>query len=1162
MPRSPLITRAVNDLAKYYQAITDAEFIDRSWSIATGVNEERGVLAGPTTGNNVFSRLQASQRVLDRAGVGGTTGATISGQIADLINGAVGIGSFTENLSPADLTARSSEFEFYGFNQVTPLSFLAIPFSKFKYAQIPGISSSKPNTNLVDDPASKTSTYPNINMYSINVNNPFLGPVTRDVGAVEIFMNAMPTLELSKCVPYINLELITLRRTVGTTAPSLTLIGFLNPPSLGSADSSMLGAQTERVRSEVLDLGNGIRSGIELFTAPQTLVNMGATGPEFVPVIDRFRPLASLGNLSLSTKLQGGTLSFTTGRLELTIHDRSRLRDLASFVKPDLYGTTFLDITYGWSHPEGGISSPNSYGKFLDALKTQTRYRISNSTYTFEEGGSVKVTLSIQSVGSIDLLHLGPRNTSSAMKSVEALCRALNERLAELRLKGTSPTPSLAQYDVIDTIKDPTSLLRVAGDKDEIKKLAKLITSGKIDAEIKSSLSSLLGSINSNSTEAKGEAGTLRASLSKGYDEILASIPNFNDDALSSQFITADKGVDATGDGPRVRALSDNTVLFSGADKKSPETEVTGSGKANFGAPNDAAFASMDKYVSFGSVFMKMVADPIRASGQYDEVQVIFYPFNKYAGAVHDLPISCFPMERGRFEEAIRKAAKETPELSCRAIIRLMKDRFIGFPPSRAYLMAGFYNQSSANDGTIATEERNQTQAVVGPKGEKITCTVNFQLTLEQRLARVGIPEMTMKMPQVEVAVDASKMLDTNGSPITDDRGNTKTILKMHVYDAAMDPHGTFTEIMNSVKENELGMIQVPVADYNAARVGGSSTAVALKESNVSAFITAGLDTGVLEAITLPTQQATAEGNHTADDLVAQVANGTVLLRVAGSFEEVKRLVSTGMPTLTYGSSTSAITNATLTTGGGAGLANVMLQRAFTSPGEVSAENLNTGVPMQILPAQLSISTMGCPLFNPMQRFFIDFGTGTSLDSVYFVTAVDTTIGKDGYKTDLKMSYGQGFATYVSINKQLAMMTANFGAATPDVAGAPPVVAPITEPPSPETDTALRERLNLELTKLQALDDEITAETRFRIASLEAFLKAKTIAAGKQEEEVVKKRAAAATPAQVLAAKDKAAADKAAAEEKTKQAEAEATRLKDLAAQKDRFDLLAVVLGF
>jgi hypothetical protein len=65
-----------------------------------------------------------------------------------------------------------------------------------------------------------------------------------------------------------------------------------------------------------------------------------------------------------------------------------------------------------------------------------------------------------------------------------------------------------------------------------------------------------------------------------------------------------------------------------------------------------------------------------------------------------------------------------------------------------------------------------------------------------------------------------------------------------------------------------------------------------------------------------------------------------------------------------------------------------------------------------------------------MQRFFVDFGTGTSIDNVYFVTSVDSNISREGYKTDVKMSFGEGFATYRSLNQKLAMMAANWADAT------------------------------------------------------------------------------------------------------------------------------------
>jgi hypothetical protein len=105
-----------------------------------------------------------------------------------------------------------------------------------------------------------------------------MGPATKDSGAIEIFMNAIPTLEFSKCVPYIGLEIVSLRRISGTTAQPLTLLGYLNPTKLGSADLAMQSGQETQVRSEVLEIGPGLRSGIELFTMPQTLANLGYTG--------------------------------------------------------------------------------------------------------------------------------------------------------------------------------------------------------------------------------------------------------------------------------------------------------------------------------------------------------------------------------------------------------------------------------------------------------------------------------------------------------------------------------------------------------------------------------------------------------------------------------------------------------------------------------------------------------------------------------------------------------------------------------------------------------------------------------------------------------------------------------------------------------------------
>jgi len=1005
MPRSPLVTRATKELALYFQAITDGAFIDRSYRAVTSKQERNDKIS-----DDPALRIETNRAIISRI-VDYAEGTETADHISNLINGAVGFASFYQAASGGLTDVYKEEFRFLKDSgipkEVTPTKLVErSPIMKL-IGDGEGDPSSKPTTE-------------NPNLYAILVNNPYMGPTTRDTGAVEIFMNAIPTLEFSKCVPYIGLEIISLRRSSGAVAPPLTLLGYLNPSKLGSADLAMINGQQTTVRSEVLEVGPGIRSGIELFTMPQTLANLGDTGPEFVPVIDRFRPIASLGSLSLSTKLQGGALSFTTGKLEITIHERSRLREVATFVRPDLYGTTFLDITHGWSHPDGGVLSDNSYGKFLDALKTTTRYRVSNSSYSFEEGGQIKVTLSIQSVGSVDLLYLGPRQTTPSLVTLQNLIREINERLAELRFRGTSP--SMAPYDILDTFKDPSSALRAGGDADFIKKLTSAIPKMK-DGTIRKNMNELVGILTKGSKQAGGVLSDVQKALVKPYDEIIERLPTFEDkDEFVRQFMEEN----------RFKFMDDNKVVIDATlddGTQIPNPEVK--------AGQDVAVKSSNAsdYISFGSAFMKMVAEPVAKSGQYDEVQVIFYPFNQHAGAVHDLPISSFPLEKPRLSKAIQEIVKYSPELSARSIIKVLYDKFIHFMPSRAYLMAGFYQQKKDDTTSLEMEAKplKEVYTIKLPNGVKKNVAANLQLTFEERLRDAGVPEGKFKTPVVEVAVEAAPMLDVNGAPIVDEAtGNPKTIIKMHVYDSAMDPHATLTDIISAAKDNELGVINLPVAQYQSAvqsvsRTGLTAQAM-INKYNIPKTLSVGLESGVLEAVSKDSLEVV--NNIDDPEFFTKLFEGAVFLRVKSTYDEIKKLVSSGMPTITYGSSMTALTTANLTTGGSAGLANVQLQRAFASPGETAAENVDTGVPMQLIPAQLSISTIGCPLFYPMQRFFVDFGTGTSIDNVYFVTSVDSNISREGYKTDVKMSFGEGFATYRSLNQKLAMMAANWSDAT------------------------------------------------------------------------------------------------------------------------------------
>jgi len=1028
LPRSPLIAQATKELSKYFAATTDSAFIDRTWQIKQSADAARKTLATGTTDE----KLKANASIANRS-VEYVEGTTRSDRIADLINGAVSIGSFLNvdgiGFTNGSIKDYEDQISFYTMSGYAPQLMKSV--SDVNWSP----DGKLPNLDFDKDATDPRTPFPKSNLYAAVIRNPYLGPMTRDVGPLEIFMNGIPTLEFSKCVPYLSINVVSLLRTAGTVAPPLTLIGFLNPPALGASDAAILNAQGTIVRTEASTLGGGLVSGMELFTAPQTLVNMGATGAEFVPVIDRMRPLASLGNLSLSTKMQAN-IPFTTGRLEITIHDRSRLREMAAFVRPDLYGTTFLDITHGWSHPEGGPTSRNSYGKFLDAMRHTTRFRIAGSTYSFEEGGQMKVTLNIQTVGSTDLLYLGPKEMTPAAREFYAVVRRLNEALAARRSSNTAP--SMADYDFLAAFQDPASALAASRDKNILAKARKLLEKLPNDDVIEGIILEMVGNVGKDAEAAAEGSKTdkFQDELSKQYETIINNIPTYDKDPAMGTLSVE-----------RFNAMNDNTLYAISGSTVSEAIDGTTTG--NKSSVINRTKTTPANFVSYGSVFMNMIAKPLRDSGQYDEVQVIFYPFNKYAGAVHDQPISAFPIEISRLKTGMDELARRSPNVSCRQIIGLLYDRFTHFAPARAYLMAGFYDQDKANKGDVSQYDPKVVKNVKFKQADGKIVPKNIapstQLTFEKRLLKVGIPEARFQMPVVQVAVEGAPLTYADGAPILDERGNPRSIVKIHVYDSAMDPHSTLSDIVRAAKDNELSIITLPIAKVNAAQRSnplGSPDTGSPEMAKVKEVIEAGEKAGVLQAVSIDDLKPVS--GVTKDALESMKGNN--FYRVKGSYDEVKRLVTAGIPTITYGSSLTAITNASLASNTSPGLGNVQLLRAFAEPGETRAESLTSGVPMQVIPAQLSISTIGCTLFSTMQRMFIDFGTGTSIDNVYHVISFDSTIGKDGFKTEVKLQFADSFAAYRSLNQNLALLALNMKSDTSKPPAARPTFSSIPTP--------------------------------------------------------------------------------------------------------------------
>lgn len=1045
MPRSPVLNAATKELAQYFGAITDADYIDRTWDARLVARSNRDIssqtITSESSTDKAASKLSAIRDIY-RAAAEPKNGTSSAELISDLINGSMSIAAFLDKNSIAVDNEYREQFAIYGIGEKKNI------FTGDNFKKISGIGA--PST-INMNPSNPTSTTPNV--YAINVHNPAMGPATRDMGPIEVFMNAIPTLELSKCVPYVNVELVTARPASDDSGKVVapTLLRFLNPPSLSSTDKSMLAAQATEVRSEVLDLGVGTRVGMELFTAPQTLVNMDAHGNEFVPVIDRLRPLASLGELAISVKMQKNTSSFSQIRMEITIHDRSRLREVADIVRPDLYGRTFIDVTYGWSHPEGGLHSNNAFGKFLDALKVEGRYRIATSSYTFEEGGSVKVSMNLFSVGSTDLLSLSSRQTRQVQQELEVIVRRIKEALAAVKASGVDG-PAFAKYDFLNSITDSASLLKAASDSSFMNALDKLqeqkkgetidlsdsVVEALLDAFQEVTLRNGVWQSKSKKGTPNGEVFEIATKLKASYSDAVDKIPTMEADGISSDFFTVDNA---------------QRAVWWGKYNGVPDGNIDKVKKIMTG-PNG--------FVSLGSAMMNLVAAPLAESGQYEEIQLIFYPLNDYAGSMHGCPLSWFPISKQKLKNYISEHVVKNPELSLHNAIEIINNRFVGFPVDPAYMMADFYKLDVAEKKGSAEFKDDQRSAT-------------FRSTLDDRLVSVGIPEKKFSQPKLGIFVEGSSLLNRDGSKMTYPDGRSKTIIKLHIFDSSSTAARTLGEILTAARDDQLGVIIGPVSEATRDMTGSPDKVTVLKRrGDCKTVLDAGVATGLLEVLNT--------SGLTTSDGAPLPADFPPMYAVKGDYNEIKRLVTAGMPTFTYGTSNSGIINASLATANSAGMGNAMIVRSFQAPGEVAPDVVDGGVPMQLIPAQLSLSTFGCPLFFPMQRVFVDFGTGTSIDNVYFVLGAEHKIGPSGFKTDVKMSYGEGFATYTSLSQNLAMMAVR----VKNAIGIKPVNAPVSPTPTPSGAP----------TNLSSRRDENNAISSARIKERE-FLQAAGRAIGK-----------------------------------------------------------------
>lgn len=509
------------------------------------------------------------------------------------------------------------------------------------------------NTNVNKNVKDPRTEEPSLGL--IQINSPFLSLPTRNVLPVSLFCNSIPTIEMSRCIPFVNVRVVSpVNGVVNEKANTLSIGSFLMGQDADLKVGSVERDIAESSRSVKLPGGILVPSGsipgnqsvfgMEMFTMPQTLVNADmSVGSRGVPILDRFRPLMSLTSLDVQIFPAGhAAFAYKDATISLKVHDRSRMQDVAQILRPDMFGYNFIELEYGWAHPEDKEAN-NPYAAFLNAFRQKELYTVVSSNVGMGDDGSVSVTIKCSLKGVRDLLNMtGISDQWVDVSRASAMFEKVNKTITEILTdkEDVKAAEDLKFVDIVRSISKSGASGRFAVSADELDQIKSFL------GRLKSSTDGDLQTLRVELVDIFGEAGTG------------GEFKKLNDDASS------------------VFSEKLNSILTSAELQEFGKLPLTNNRNFDTSIANNTS-GQTRKYVTLGKLLTCMLGSPL-TKGNYAEVQLFFYTFNTDAGAVNRRNIAEFPIlaetVRSAFAEAIKLDPKMPLKKMMRVILSLVND--------------------------------------------------------------------------------------------------------------------------------------------------------------------------------------------------------------------------------------------------------------------------------------------------------------------------------------------------------------------------------------------------------------------------------------------------------------------------------------------------------
>lgn len=338
-------------------------------------------------------------------------------------------------------------------------------------------------------------------MTVIAIRDPRVTISTAACDKVGRFLNYTPPIIASQMIPYLDVEFRLIGNSEFTRAPSTLrfLLGVVKGDDLGSNDKTMFeGSMKERTnrtdKNKPKDWEDRayMRSGMELFLMPQSLTNMDGLGAESSGAKTRtapakpFLPLASIEGFDITLRNAGAkNFQHQTGNLKLKVHDKSRLSEMAEFIRGgDGFRQVEIITRYGWAVPEVSREENEFFHFINNEMVKEDVWAIVNTQMSFDSTGQANIGIQLVNAGArylgrTDIVEVENPNIEKFNEIVAKIAKYVDKIQSSNKFPTTVTIATIlkdASSKGIYTLKDSQKIANEIADYDKLLQKQSVLT--------------------------------------------------------------------------------------------------------------------------------------------------------------------------------------------------------------------------------------------------------------------------------------------------------------------------------------------------------------------------------------------------------------------------------------------------------------------------------------------------------------------------------------------------------------------------------------------------------------------------------------------------------------------------------------------------------------